>query len=86
MADYPEHEKLDEPGPEAVTRFIEWLQDNDMMVARIDTSAPNGLVPGPNPSELIIKHFDVDKQKLEAERVAMLEALRKLDTKGPMTE
>ncbi|ASR80614.1 hypothetical protein SEA_JORDAN_61 [Arthrobacter phage Jordan] len=86
MAEYPEHEKLDTAEAEGVTRFIEWLQDNDFMIARIDTSAPGKLVPGPVPSVLIAKHFGVDKQKLEAERAAMLEALRELDTKGPMTE
>lgn len=76
MAEYPEHEKLDTAEAEGVTHFIEWLQDNDYMISKLFDGR---LHPGPQPSELIVEHFGIDKQKLEAERTHMLEELRKLD-------
>jgi phage antirepressor YoqD-like protein len=76
MAEYPEHEKIKALGGanQIVGDFIEWLSANGYVIARYEGDM---LYPSyHNRDKLIAKHFDIDTNKLEAEKVAMLEALR----------
>ncbi len=78
MAEYPEHEKLKALGGknQTVGDFIMWLGENGMVIA--EEEGDGELWPArKNINELIGAFFDIDQNKLEAEKQQMLEALRK---------
>lgn len=76
MADYPEHEKIKALGGanQIVGDFIEWLSANDYVIARYEGDMLYPAYHGRD--KLIAKCFGIDTDKLEAEKVAMLESFR----------
>ncbi|ASR78091.1 hypothetical protein SEA_TIMINATOR_62 [Arthrobacter phage Timinator] len=85
MSGYAEHDKLDTDEAASVVKFQEWLDEHDLFVAKV-VDGHLILDESTKPSTLLTDFLGVDREKLEDERKQMLEELRKLNTKGPMTE
>ncbi|HUV10815.1 MAG TPA: hypothetical protein VMX12_07525 [Acidimicrobiia bacterium] len=72
--DYPEHAKLRAVADksQAIGEFLdEWLPTQGIILAHVDR---DGRVP--SIQELLAEFFGIDRDKLEAEKRAMLESLR----------
>jgi hypothetical protein len=69
--EWPEHEKLHlvVERSQSIGEFIEWLEGKGIWLESNGRRTP-GI------SELLAEFFDIDQDALEAEKVAMLEALR----------
>jgi hypothetical protein len=78
MADYPEHEKLKALGGDnqVVGDFIEWLGENGYEIARWNDSGTYCLPCNEGRDALLAKHFEIDLNKLDDEKRAMLGAIR----------
>lgn len=78
MSNYPEHEKLKalQGANQIVGNFIEWLGEAGYVIAKYDDI---GDLWSANRSidRLLAEHFEIDLDKLEEEKVAMLEEIRK---------
>ena len=79
--DLSEHEKLKaiKPLSQAIGNFIEWLGENGMTICSEDRSPylPDEYVPiRRTTEELLADHFEIDLNRLEAEKEAMLEEIR----------
>lgn len=75
--EYPEHEKLKALGGanQTVGDFIEWLGENGYEIAQRDKYG--GLYwCGKSRDQLISAFFEIDRDKLEAEKRAMLAEIR----------
>lgn len=93
MAEYPEHEKLAKvhDKSQAIGEFLEWLADERDFVLAVrhqhtedcieDCGARRGeLIPLAIPvHKLLAEFFDIDEDKLDDEKRAMLEELRRGD-------
>lgn len=78
MSDYPEHAKLKalEGANQIVGNFIEWLGEAGYVISKEDRYGD--LQPAYRRiDQLIAEHFEIDLDKLEEEKVAMLEEIRK---------
>lgn len=80
---YPEHEKLKKVQTESQTigEFIDWLRsDKELELGKWQTSShDDGDTFQPvhvSTEKLLAEFFEIDLEKLEAEKRAMLEALR----------
>jgi len=76
---YPEHAKLEAVAPQsqAIGEFLEWL----MSTYSCELGRPEGRNAGFRPvgvstQQLLAEFFEIDLDKLEAEKRAMLDALR----------
>ncbi|RWR30466.1 hypothetical protein D2T29_12405 [Sinirhodobacter populi] len=79
--DLPEHEKLKaiKPLSQAIGIFIEWLGQNGMTICSENRSPyrPDEYVPIQRTTEkLLADHFEIDLNRLAAEKEAMLEEVR----------
>ena len=77
MTEYPEHEKLKAlaGANQVVGNFIEWLGENGYVIARYDPH--DRLYPAyERLDKLIADHFEINEQRLEEEKLAMLASLR----------
>jgi hypothetical protein len=77
--DYPEHAKLKAVVPlsQAIGAFLDWLQGEHRVVLCRYRDDGDTLRPTYESIEtMLAAHFEIDLKKLEAEKVAMLEALR----------
>lgn len=76
---YPEHEKLKDLGGanQIVGDFIEWLHENGMWIAQYAARSDQLIVSTKNRDELIAEHFGIDRKRLENEKQAMLDFLRR---------
>lgn len=74
---YPEHEKLKEIAPlsQAVYDFIEWCGTEGISLMRWHDDFDNW-VPAPSIRDLLAKHFDIDEDKIEIEKRAMIGYMR----------
>jgi hypothetical protein len=76
--DYPEHEKLRSLNGtnQVIGEFIDWLEDEkDIWLCSPD--GPSSFWPCHTPiQDLMAEFFDIDQDKLEEEKLAMLELLR----------
>lgn len=79
---YPEHEKIKalEGANQRVGDFIEWLGEQGYEIAHYPTlengeQSVNLRWCGKNRDDLLAAHFDIDRNKLEEEKQAMLAAL-----------
>ena len=75
---YPEHEKLEKVAPESqiISDFLEWLPSQKILLgqyAEYDMMAPAFL----SKEKLLAKYFGIDLTRLEAEKRAMLDTLRR---------
>jgi hypothetical protein len=77
MSDYPEHEKLKalNGANQIVGDFIEWLGENGYVIAQYD-HLDRLVWNGKRRDALIAEHFEIDEEKLEEEKCAMLESFR----------
>lgn len=78
--EYPEHEKLKQIQRESQTigEFIEWLESNGMVVCEwTDGNCDNWMRTTLSTNRLLAKFFDIDLDKLEAEKRQMLDEMRK---------
>ena len=84
MSDYPECEKLKAVSDKSqvVGEFLEWLQyEKEFMIAKHveneDEDGADYLAPMHiNTERLLAEFFDIDMDKVETERRAMLESIR----------
>jgi hypothetical protein len=80
MTDYPEHEKLQALGGanQTVGDFIEWLGEQGIYLASYGTGSYCDELFSIHKSrdDLLASFFEIDRDKLEAEKQAMLDALR----------
>ena len=84
MSDYPEHEKLKaiKDRSQAIGEFIEWLGDNDMAVCEFSGGNVDRWWPTGQPiNKLLARYFEIDLDRLEDEKLAMLDAQRALNAK-----
>lgn len=82
---YPEHVKLHQVNEltQSNYEFLEWLEENGYVLARwadkkhnID---PDRLYPDYTPKAMLVSSFHgIDTEKLEAEKVKMLDGVRRL--------
>jgi len=74
MLETPEHEKLKKVSDKSqvIGEFIEWLETEGFYV----TGRKRGKYF--NLRWMLAKFFNIDEQKLEAEKIAMLEEMRQL--------
>lgn len=85
---YPEHDKLAKIADksQAIGEFLEWCDEQgwDLATYTNDSACmtPIRFAGGPrNDQEVLARYFDIDRQALEAEKVAMLDAQRELNRK-----
>jgi hypothetical protein len=82
MGDYPEHEKLAAVKREsqAIGEFMDWLADDGIVLYKTepDVYEPgDGCYPLQRPiRDLLHEFFNIDANKIEAEKRAMLKLLR----------
>jgi hypothetical protein len=83
MSDYPEHEKmrLIKDQSQSIGEFLEWLQDKkEVIFAEYPETNSDHLFPLHLPTQkLIAEFFDIDLDKIEDEKDAMLEEQRRLN-------
>lgn len=82
MSKYPEHDRLKalDGANQTVGNFIEWLHEQGMEIGRFEKmrgfSDPQFVPITKSRDALLAEHFDIDRDKLEAEKRAMLDELR----------
>lgn len=82
MTDYPEHSKLKGLGGanQIVGDFIEWLGENGYTICEFNPQRFCGegefFMTRHSRDTILSKFFEIDTDKLEAEKVAMLDELR----------
>lgn len=76
--EYPEHEKLKALGGanQIVGDFIGWLDENGYEIGCRDSKYDHLEWCGKSRDELIAAHFEIDRNKLEDEKRAMLASIR----------
>jgi hypothetical protein len=80
MDAYPEHERLKKISDKSQTcgEFIDWLESHGYRLCEPDPESPSGRYwPTHRPiRELLAAFFDIDQKRIDAEKDAMLDALR----------
>ena len=83
MSDYPEHDKLKlvADKSQAIGEFIEWLAEEGRGIyLAVPHPFGEGLVPANKSiTRLLAEFFEIDLDKIETEKRAMLDNLRKLN-------
>lgn len=79
---YPEHEKLQaiKEKSQAIGEFLEWLQGKGFRLAKWEKEPDEEeqlVQQFPNIERLLAEYFQIDLAKLEKEKYAMLEYMRK---------
>lgn len=77
MTDYPEHAKLEHLGAERtlLNEFLDWLSSQGVFLVRY--ASDNEDVPVTEHAALAAKFLGIDESRLEAERRAMGDELRR---------
>lgn len=78
--DYPEHKKVRavQRESQAINDFMEWLQEEkNIGFAYFEEGLGDVLLSTPSLMELLEEFFGIDPEKLEAEKQAMLDEIRK---------
>ena len=83
---WPEHEKMAKVQVEsqAIGEFIEWLGSQDMLICRAtgEEKTDYPYIPAyENIERLLARHFNIDLTKIEEEKRAMLEEMRRANQK-----
>lgn len=81
MSKYPEHEKLKKREKDAllIGSFYDFLQEQEWEIAEYDDESERLFTVRQRPEEIIGLFLGVDPKKLEAEKRAMLEEIRRTD-------
>lgn len=74
--EFPEHAKLRvvQPLSQACGAFLDWLEEQGLSICEMDASGTRWPVQR-SKERLLAEHFDIDLNKLEAEKRAMLAKL-----------
>lgn len=77
-APYPEHKKMSalRPKIDVVTDFLEWVGEQDMHVVTIQGDRMPYVGEMFDIRRLLAAYFKIDERKIDAEKQAMLEAIR----------
>lgn len=81
---YPEHEKLRAVCDQSQSQgeFIDWLSNKGIFLARYYGNHDAGPIHEPVTS-LLAEYHDIDTRKLEAEKRAMLDEIRRANRPSP---
>lgn len=82
MTEYPEHEKLSKVSQksQACGEFLDWLYQQGYHLCSISDGYEDTYVPTPKPvRRLLAEYFEIDEEKIETEKRAMMAELRKLN-------
>lgn len=81
-ADYPEHEKLHRVKQEsqAQGQFLEWLDSEGYILCQFEGLHNEWIPVRITAEKLLARYHRIDLEKLESEKRAMLEELRKANT------
>ena len=76
--EYPEHMKLRAISDEsqAIYNFLEWCEEQGVVLAERLGENENLFRTGRSIRDLLAAHFEIDQDKIEAEKCAMLESIR----------
>lgn len=81
VADYPEHDKLRAVRDEsqAIGQFLEWLGENGLVICSFEEYKRTGeyIPDGRSIQQILADYFEIDLNKLDDEKRAMLNELRK---------
>lgn len=82
---YPETPELNRmrqviPAANTITQFIEWLESEDIVLC--EEVEGEYVSINRNMEQLLADHLNIDLEKVEAERLAVLEYMRKLHEKN----
>lgn len=80
IASYPEHEKLKSVAEKSQTcgEFLDWLSnETGLVLCEFDDESQRSFPTFRSTKSLLAEFFGIDQQKLEAEKVAMLDELRR---------
>jgi hypothetical protein len=78
---YPEHTKLKaiQPQSQKVGEFLEWLQTQSWEITKYSRNGEEYLPIYLSTEEILAKFFEIDLNKIETEKRAMLDEQRKLN-------
>lgn len=91
-SEYPEHDKLQAISntSQAIYDFLEDIQNKGVMLGRyveIEGYREAQFQPlGAPVDKLLAEHFDIDLNKIEAEKRRMIDAMRELNQRSTRTE
>jgi hypothetical protein len=75
-----QHAIVESGATQVLTEFYDWLHENDYHLAKFqrfeEYDDPQLVVAGIQPEQLFTDFFGIDRNKIEAERRALLEELR----------
>ena len=76
--DYPEHEKMRDVQvqSQAIGRFLEWLQEEKIVLAKYEGNRDFPWPIHENIESLLARHFEIDLKVIEQEKQAMLDFCR----------
>lgn len=84
MNEYPEHQKMKavKERSQAIGEFLDWAQSEGLYLARYDERFHDETLRAiSEPFEHILaRHFNIDLNKIEEEKQAMIEQLRKANS------
>lgn len=86
---YPEHEKLEkvQEVSQRIGEFLEWLGDGGMRICEFQEGPMRSPTEGAywpirdGITEILARYFDIDMNKIESEKQAMLQAVRERNQK-----
>lgn len=78
MSKYPEHQKLKaiQGKSQSICEFVEWLSEKNIQLAVLEESGDYS-PPVRNLTSLVAEFFDIDMKKIDAEKDAMIEEIRR---------
>jgi hypothetical protein len=78
MSDFPEHDKLElvKNRSQTVGEFLEWLRDESGWTLCEEFTVDNFVPIHLTTEKILAKYFDIDPEKLEAEKRKMLASIR----------
>ena len=84
----PECQKLSDKGKEwdSINQFFEWLQEKRLVLCFLDDFTENYYPHYQTIKDLLYEYLDIDKEKLEQERRALLDYMRELNRKALKTK
>lgn len=82
MPDYPEHDKLQvvHEDSQIIGEFLDWMSDQGIHRGVYDDDFYEGAFmrrSNKNITELLSEYFEIDQDKLEAEKLAILDDIRR---------
>ena len=83
-AAYPEHAKLKEIShlSQACAEFLGWLSEKGLWICELREKFEDFVPTHLSCDKLLAEHFGIDPVKLEEEKLAMLEVIRRGPTPG----